>query len=454
MANFNGTRVRDVFNGTRDRDTINGFGGDDLLRGGLGDDLIRGGDGNDLIYGGVGNDRVFGDRGNDRIYGDAGDDLLYGGDGNDLMYGGGNNDRMFGDAGNDRMFGDAGDDIMFGGSGVDMVNGGTGNDRLYGGLGNDTIMGGTGNDTAYLNVSTEGADTINLGGETGDAVIVNASSTTNVRLSFTSAEVGNGNGNDSNTMMNQDGGLAVRLQAEDGMGVPMGPTSRIDDEGTTFVGGAGVTFDVRDLVNGAQRGELFEVVVLGTSGADTLSAVQAARPYYFNGGMGDDTITDGNGNDFLVGGAGADTLTASVGNDTFIGGGGNDTIVGGVGTDTIAAFNITTDGADSVDLGLEAAEVFNVSATAATNVRLTFTSAEIGNGSGTDSNSMMNQDGGLAIRMQAEDALGMLPMGGNVTRVDDEGVVFIGGTGVTFDVRDLVSGAQRGELFEIVSLGT
>jgi Ca2+-binding RTX toxin-like protein len=323
-------------------------------------------------------------------------------------------------------------------------------DTITGFGGNDTITGLGGADTAVFNVTTDGADTVDLGAGS-DVVSVSADAAAQVRLTFTSAQVGNGNPNDSNTMMNQDGGLAVRLQAEDGSDGLTGPVSRYDDEGITFVGGVGVTFDVRDLVSGVQRGDQFQVVTLGTMAADTLTAVQAARPYYFNAGMGDDTITGGTANDFLVGGAGLDTLDGGAANDSYIGGGGNDTITDtGGGADT-AIFNVTTDGADTVDLGAGSDVVTVASATPA-QVRLTFTSAQVGNGNPNDSNTMMNQDGGLAVRLQAED--GSDGLTGPVSRYDDEGITFVGGAGVTFDVRDLVSGVQRGDQFQVATLGT
>ena len=55
-----------------------------------------------------------------------------------------------------------------------------------------------------------------------------------IRLTFNRAEVGNGNPNDSNRLPGQDGGLAVRMQAEDAAGTAFGPISRFDDEGITF----------------------------------------------------------------------------------------------------------------------------------------------------------------------------------------------------------------------------
>lgn len=336
------------------------------------------------------------------------------------------------------------------GNDMDNVLIGTEDDDVFtGNGGNDNITGLGGNDVANFNVTTDGADTTDLGA--GDDVVqVTADAATEIRLAFTSAQVGNGNANDSNNMANQDGGLAVRLQAEDGSDGLTGPISRFDDEGITFVGGTGVTFDVRDLVSGVQRGNLFQVVTLGTMGSDTMVATDAARPYYFNAGMGDDMIIGGNADDFLVGGAGADMLAGGPGNDSFIGGGGDDMILGGDGND-VAIFNVTTDGADNVDLGI-GDDLVNVTSAMPGQVRISFTSAQVGNGNANDSNNMLNQDGGLAVRLQSEN--GSDGLTGPVSRFDDEGITFVGGTGVTFDVRDLVSGVQRGDQFEIVTLGT
>ncbi|UYW27462.1 calcium-binding protein [Methylorubrum extorquens] len=335
-------------------------------------------------------------------------------------------------------------------TGDDVLRGTPQDDTITGFAGNDTITGLGGNDTAVINVSTDGADRTDLG-DGSDNVKVSAAAAGQIRLSFTSAQVGNANVNDSNNMLNQDGGLAVRLQAEGPADALVGPISRFDDEGITFVSStAELTFDVRDLVAGTQRGDRFEVVTLGTSGNDVLSALQVARPYYINAGMGDDTLTGGTADDFLVGGAGNDTLTGGLSNDSFIGGGGNDVVAGGDGNDT-AIFNVSTDGSDTTNLGA-GDDVVNVSAAAAGQVRLTFTSAEVGNGNANDGGTLANQDGGLAVRLQTEDASGVLA--GSVSRFDDEGATFLAAAGTTFDVRDLVSGVQRGDAFEVVTLGT
>lgn len=244
--------------------------------------------------------------------------------------------------GDDVVVAGTGNDFLVGGGGNDRLSGNEGSDSFVGGGGNDILLGGSGTDTVTMNVTTDGADAIDLG-DGSDVVVVNNSTAGQVRLTFTSAEVGNGNVNDSNSMMNQDGGLAVRLQLENGSDGLTGPVTRTDDEGITFVGGAGITFDVRDLVSGVQRGDLFEVVALGTMSGDTLTAIQPNRSYYYNGGMGDDDITGGSANDFLVGGAGNDRLEGGAGDDRFIGGAGRDRFVYSpsteIGNDTIIDFS-------------------------------------------------------------------------------------------------------------------
>jgi Ca2+-binding RTX toxin-like protein len=195
-------------------------------------------------------------------------------------------------------------------------------ETIVGTSANETFVAGAGNDSFATNITTGGADSVNFGAGL-DRVTIDATLPTNVLLRFTSAEVGNGNANDSNTLANQDGGLAVRVS--DASNVE-GPVTRTDDEGMVFIGGTGVTFNVTDLPSGVSRGNAFEVAILGTSGADTLTAVQAARPYYFNAGGGNDSVTGGTANDFLVGGGGDDVLAGLGGNNSYIGGAGIDTV--------------------------------------------------------------------------------------------------------------------------------
>ncbi|MES2861440.1 MAG: calcium-binding protein [Pseudomonadota bacterium] len=377
----------DVISGGDGADFLVGGAGNDTLNGGNGADTILGGAGNDTIdtvdraaSGGAAvaatSDTVDAGAGDDRVT--AGRlDVVNGGDGDDFLEidfsvdgananpaavsltldttGAGvasdgttisnferialtltgNGDvvstgnvaaRLDGGAGNDILTTGLGNDQLSGGAGDDVLSAGAGNDTLSGGTGNDTITGGAGDDSASFDLSRDGADRTDLGD--GSDTVVFAGTPGNYRVTFTSAEVGNGSANDSGSMTNQDGGLAVRVQLEDANGVPTGDISRFDDEGIQFLGGTpGITFDVRDLVSGAQRGETFEGVVLGTNGDDALSfnsPLRQTQSFYYNAGAGNDTVTGGSANDFLVGGTGNDVLLGGAGNDTFLGGSGND----------------------------------------------------------------------------------------------------------------------------------
>ncbi|MEG3168437.1 calcium-binding protein [Sphingomonas sp. LB3N6] len=498
MATVNGDGGDNFLTGTEDEDVINGLGGSDTIDSvdrpanifgpsiSPQRDVVDAGEGNDLVTGGR-LDQLDGGAGTDFLLlnfnfngpvagsasaiqlmlnsagtGTASDGTSITGfesvnfflsDSWDNVVNTGNvQAQLTGGTGADVLTTGSADDGVFGGSGDDIISTGGGNDTIGGGAGNDLVTGGDGDDTVGVDLANDGRDTVDLG--LGNDTVRFNGATGNVRVTFTSSEVGNGNANDSNTMANQDGGLAVRIQAEDGGGNPTGPVSRYDDEGTTFIAGTqGITFDVRDLVSGVARGDAFEGVVLGTSGADALTFFppsRAGQSFYYNAGMGDDLVTAGQANDFLVGGGGNDRLEGNAGNDSFIGGGGNDTLYGGSGND-IATVNVVTDGADSVDLGSDS-DVVNVNSTTPGQVRLSFTSAQAGNGIANDSNTMANQDGGLAVRLQAENGSDVLV--GPVSRYDDEGITFVGGAGVTFDVRDLVSGVQRGDQFEVATLGT
>lgn len=315
-----------------------------------------------------------------------------------------------------------------------------------------------------FDISKSAALSRDLGPGQDEVTIKHDFSVDQIRLTFTSAKVGNGNPLDGgDAAKNQDGGLAVRVQAENGSDGLTGPVSRFDDEGITFTTKGDATFDVRDLPSGVSRGDYFDEVILGTSGNDTFDETGSSEEYYINAGMGDDTLTGGINRDFLVGGAGNDTLNGKEGNDSFIGGGGNDTITGGTGDD-LALMNVslnlsgnTTDGSDRVNLGA-GDDTVSIAAPAGGQIRLTFTSAEVGNGNVNDNDGsagndpMDRQDGGLAVRLQLEGAGDTLV--GAVSRVDDEGITFTTTTDATFDVRDLLSGAQRGDQFDVVTLGT
>jgi Ca2+-binding RTX toxin-like protein len=302
-------------------------------------------------------------------------------------------------------------------------------------------------DRYRLEVLRDGPVTANLGDGYDDVLIKTHDDLTNqVRLTFSRAEVGNGNVNNS---LPGDGGLAARVQAEDDTGSAVGPVSRFDDEGITFrTQSPHVKIDVRDLNPAVSLG-LFDVAVLGTSGADDYDFSRKHEDYYVNGGAGDDWIEGGRGNDYLIGGAGNDYLSGSAGDDVLVGAPGNDFIDGGDGDDT-AVVRYTLDGSDQVDLG-SGNDIVQVIFPAG-QVRLTWSTLQTGDGNPNDSGTLTNEDGGLNIRFQAEDSAGDLV--GPVSRYDDEGISFIGAPGVTFDLRNLPDGAVRGSGYGVARFGS
>lgn len=173
-------------------DTLDGASGNDTLSGGDGNDALTGRDGDDSLYGQAGDDVLNGDFSED---GPGGDDLLDGGAGNDefeqyvgfgypaplkgddTYIGGAGYDRfsyfhrsvavrvtLDGKA-NDGMAGESdnvGADIeeVGGGSGDDLIVGTNRADELWGSDGDDTVRGNGGNDTLWGN---EGDDLIEGG---------------------------------------------------------------------------------------------------------------------------------------------------------------------------------------------------------------------------------------------------------------------------------------------------
>lgn len=216
-----------------------------------------------------------------------------------------------------------------------------------------------------FDISKDGSVSRDLGAGDDRVEIKADKAVTNIRVTFTSADVGNANPLDGNNAVNEDGGLAVRIQAEDAAGNLIGSVSRFDDEGITFETKGDAKFDVRDLPTGTQRGDGFDVVTLGTSGNDTFNESGENEAYYINAGGGNDTIIGGLLNDFLVGGAGNDRLEGRQGDDSLLGGGGSDVFVftgtnREFGLDRILDF---TTGVDKIDLSAYGITAANVTST-------------------------------------------------------------------------------------------
>lgn len=189
-----------------------------------------------------------------------------------------------------------------------------------------------------------------------DNVIFNSQANP-VRLTFTSAAVGNGFGVDAGTTT-----LAVAAQSEDASDNLVGGIVRFDDEGIRFAGGQ---FDVRD-VSGTARGT-FNEAVLGTVLGETINANLPAGSTlgsYINAGGGNDTVNGSVNNDFLVGGAGNDILNGDAGVDSILGGAGDDIIIGGAGVDALLDGGEGSDTYVYNDGEFVAAEVVNDSGSA------------------------------------------------------------------------------------------
>lgn len=344
-------------------------------------------------------------------------------------------------------------DIIRGFAGNDTIHGNGGDDTIRGDEGDDIVFGDAGNDTFLYTRGTDGADQVDLGSG-GDVVRVLGAG--NTRITFAGSEVGNGSALESNTLAGQDGGLAVHLQAQQG-GVPSGPVSRFDDESIAFLADTNGTFDVRDFATGISRGSFFTAIVLGDSTPEQLLPPGSSSRTYYDGGGGNDRIIGGSREDFLVGGDGDDILyggnstdsSVITGANSFIGGPGNDTIFGDFDSDTVY-FNAATDGVDTVDLGLSRGTNTVISTAAVgPQIRLTLATDLVSNASNNDGGAAFGGDGGLAIRYQQEAADGSLV--GGVSRFGDEAMIFVGGAGQTFDVRDLVTGFQYGDYFDVVA---
>ncbi|WFW60042.1 hypothetical protein NFJ76_20175 [Citrobacter freundii] len=187
-----------------------------------------------------------------------------------------------------------------------VLNGGNGIDILNGGLGNDVLNGGGGNDT--LN---GGAGNDILNGGLGADVMVG------------------GVGND------------IYIVDNNGDVVTEGLNGGTDTVQTTLHNYT-LTNNVENLVftgTGAftGRGNAIANTITGGNGNDFLYGMGGNDT--LNGGAGNDVLDGGEGADNLQGGTGNDKMTGGAGNDRLDGGEGADVMVGGLGNDTYIVDN-------------------------------------------------------------------------------------------------------------------
>ncbi|MBC7905988.1 MAG: hypothetical protein H7Y60_04460 [Rhodospirillaceae bacterium] len=186
---------------------------------------------------------------------------------------------------------------LFGSVGAETLMGGTGADTLNGGDGTDTLIGGGGNDTYAFNAGNFGTDTVVNTGATG---LLDLSATTASLQSISRSGTGNVN--------------------------------------------ATLSFTSGNAITAANQ-----FAAIGTAGAGAVGSVKLANGVTYTMLAG---LTDtGNGNSILVGTSGADTLTVSgAGDDLLFGGDGNDTYV--VGNNSFGTVTVQDGaGTDSLDVG-------------------------------------------------------------------------------------------------------
>ncbi len=299
--------------------------------------------------------------------------------------------QLFGGLGDDKFLGGAGNDYAVGGDGNDVAQLGAGNDFFDWNLGDDedTVEGQTGTDTARAN-GDAGADeftlaangaralvTDNVGNGTmdlndveriliqaengGDTITVNDLSGTDVKL--VTIDLGGGDGDlaiDTVTVNGTNGNDKVKVSfpgAVAFMGLPylVGITSEDEDKDS-------ITFNAmggNDSIDGSKLpAGIVPVVLDGGIGNDTVLGGAGDDVVFggddndkLGGAAGDDDLIGGNGNDVVDGGAGDDELSGSNGNDTVTGGTGDDIGLLGAGDD-LFVWNVG-DGNDTIDGGTD-----------------------------------------------------------------------------------------------------
>ncbi|UFH51105.1 M10 family metallopeptidase C-terminal domain-containing protein [Pseudomonas sp. KNUC1026] len=201
--------------------------------------------------------------------------------------------------GNDNLVGTADADLIVGGAGNDVINGVSGNDIIVGGAGADILTGGKGADVfryeaitdSYRTATSSLSDTITDFNPSADKIDL-------AGLGFT----GLGNG--------KNGTLQISYSAATDK--TFVKSLDADASGNRFeIGLKGNLVSTLTASN-----FVFEHVITGTSGNDSLVGSDGAETFY--GLAGNDTIVGGGGDDIIVGGAGADTLTGGAGRDTFV----------------------------------------------------------------------------------------------------------------------------------------
>jgi Ca2+-binding RTX toxin-like protein len=284
-----------------------GTSGDDFFGGSIGDDVYSGGDGNDRINDGGG--------GNDVLNGDGGDDVIiiarFGGSQNNVTVNAGD--------GNDQVFIDASTGGLF------TIDLGAGDDLL------STFRNGTYATDITLGTGVDTIDFNSFIGLTfrdftpGDAGDIFSFTRIGFRaVNYSSSQNPFATGHLTLTQLGADSVLTFYT-----FGGASGESLVLGTFQNTLIGNF-TAFNFGGF-NPAAAGP--GEVITGTEGDDTLTGTEAGD--MISGLGGNDTIDGGDGVDDIDGGDGADTITGGFGDDTIRGGEGNDVITDAFGANTI-----------------------------------------------------------------------------------------------------------------------
>ena len=272
--------------GTRDRDTIIGDASANMLEGANGADLLSGAAGNDTLIGGNGNDTLAGGAGDDLIDGlgvrqpatNGSEPLAYPSEFNEVSYADATTGVSVNLATGSAQDGSGGTDTLLN---IQAVRGSDHDDVLTGSNSTDTVEefeGGAGNDTIN---GQGGLDVVRYGGATGPVTVDFGTGTAT------------GAGVDSDTFSNVEG---VSGSAQDDTITGGGAFEFVDYASS----GAGVAVTLG--ASGAATG--------GANGTDTLINVDGVR-----GSSRDDTLTGSERDEWFAGGLGSNTISGGDGVD-------------------------------------------------------------------------------------------------------------------------------------------
>jgi len=186
-----------------------------------------------------------------------------------------------------------------------------------------TLTNNTFNNGSYLDLYNDVSGVSFAGGENFFTSVAGG-----YGIRATGPNIGNVTLLDNSSIAFDGNGLALKYVSNDS------GSFKLSTSGTT----AGMTVN----------GKGFVVVAAGSQVADTIITTESTWAY---GDNGNDTITSGNGDDYLDGGDDNDVLTSGVGADTLIGGLGNDNLSSGNDADRLegGAGNDSLNGGGGVD---------------------------------------------------------------------------------------------------------